>query len=132
VNKIGSGATPLILLLMIWFSLCAGAFAQQQSVERIVSPWGNADHRVTIRFRAPKAKKVSVSTDGYRKLLRMTKDQNGVWSVRTDSLVPDLYGHSILSDGLFRLDSNNPVVRPNHFLSNNSVHVPGPSSLPGR
>ena len=129
MSKIGSGAVWLFLVLLICLSPRPAAFAQQ-SPERIVSPEVSADHRVTIRFHAPKAKKVWVSIDGYRKPLRMTKDQSGVWSVTTDPLVPDFYGYSILRDGLFRVDPNNPMVRPNLFFSDNNVHVSGPSSLP--
>lgn len=116
----------LFFALLIWFP---PAYARQ-STERVVSPEVSVDHRVTIRFDAPMAKKVFVSMDGYRKPLRMTKDQSGVWSVTTDPLVPDFYGYSILKDGLFRIDPNNPIMRPNLFMSDNSVHVPGPPSLP--
>jgi enterochelin esterase family protein len=123
------GLRALFFVLLIWFSSHPPGYPQQLP-ERIVSPEVSSDHRVTVRFRAPKAKRVLVSMDGYRRPLRMTKDQKGVWSVTTDPLVPDFYGYSILTDGVFRLDPNNPMLRPNLFLSDNSVHVPGPPSLP--
>jgi len=117
------------LTVLICLSMHPAALAQE-SPERIASPEVSVDGRVTIRFRAPKAKKVWVSMDGYRKPLRMTMDQSGVWSVTTDPLVPDFYGYSIVKDGLFRLDPSNSAVRPNLFVSDNSAHVPGPSTLP--
>ena len=123
------GGVSLFPVILIWLFSHVAAFGQE-SPERIVSPEISADHRVTIRFRAPKAKKILVVIDGYRKPLHMAKDQNGVWSVTTDPFVPDFYGYSILRDGLFLPDPNNPMVRPNLLISDNSVHVPGPSSLP--
>jgi len=124
-----ASALSLLVTLFILLSWLVAAFPQQPP-ERIVSPEVSADHRVTFHFYAPKAKQVLILMDGYRKPLHMTKDQRGVWSVTTDPLVPDLYGYSILKDGLFVLDPNNPERRPNRYLSDNSVHVPGRSSLP--
>lgn len=129
MSKIGSVTRSVPLAVLICLSLRPAAFAQK-SPKRIVSPEVSSDGRVTIRYRALGANKVSVSMDGYRKHLSMTRDKSGVWSVTTDPLVPDFYAYSIVRDGLFRLDPNNPDVRPNLFVSDNSVHVPGPATLP--
>jgi enterochelin esterase-like enzyme len=124
-----STARSFFFVLLIWLCSHQVAFAQQPP-ERVVSPEVSPDHRVTIRFRAPNAKEVSVPIEGYEKPLPMTKGENGVWSVTTDPLVADYYGYSILMDGEDLVDPNNPMLRPNLFNSGNAVRVPGPSTLP--
>ena len=74
-------------------------FAQQAIFERqnIVSPQKNDDGTVTLRLRAPEAKKVEVMgdcIDGYRK--EMTKGENGVWSFTTQPLAPGTQLHEYL------------------------------------
>ena len=131
-NEVWSRSSiALSFFFVLFILLCAHqpVFAQQPP-ERIISPEVSADHRVTIRFRAPNAKEGAVPIEGYGKPLPMTKDENGVWSVTTDPLVPDYYGYSILMDGEDLVDPNNPMLRPNLFNSGNAVHVPGASSLP--
>src|SRR5262245_19793142 len=56
-----------------------------------------ADGKVTFRLRAPNAKEVVVSVAGKR--LSMQKDDQGVWSVTTDPLTPDIYTYSLIVDG---------------------------------
>ena len=124
-----STALSFFFVLLIWLCSHQVAFAQRPP-ERVVSPEVSPDHRVTIRFRAPNAKEVSVPIEGYEKPLPMTKGENGVWSVTTDPLVADYYGYSILMDGEDLVDPNNPMLRPNLFNSGNAVRVPGPSTLP--
>lgn len=109
------GYLPLLFVILIWLASHPSALAQE-SPGHIVSPEVSADRRVTFRFRAPKAMRVSVSMDGYRRALHMTKDLSGVWSVTTDPLVPDFYGYSIVRDGLRLFDPNNPMVNPNLFI----------------
>ena len=53
----------------------------------VKSPEVAADGRVTFRLRAPNAKEVAVSMGGKR--LPMQKDEQGVWSVTSDSMTPD-------------------------------------------
>jgi len=68
----GLGALSLFLVLFIWFLAHPTAYGQR-SPERIVSPEVGADHRVTIRFRAPKARRVMVFMHGYCKPLRFRR-----------------------------------------------------------
>ena len=53
------------------------------------SPEIGADQRVTFRLRAPNAKEVAVSIGG--KQLPMQKDAQGLWSLTTDPMAPDIY-----------------------------------------
>ncbi len=60
----------------------------------------------------------------------MQKDQQGVWSVTTDVLAPDLYGYSFNVDGTHFLDPSNTQIKPNLMGLSNMVHVPGAAPLP--
>ncbi len=52
---------------------------------------------MTFRLRAPNAKEVFVTGIGQR--LAMQKNDQGVWSVTTDPLKPDVYQYSFSVDG---------------------------------
>jgi len=95
----------------------------------VVSPEVRPDQRVTFRFRAPNAKEVTVDREGAPKLA-MQKDAQGVWSVTTDALDPDIYGYAFTADGVRLVDPGNPVIVPNLLNKSSALHVPGPSSLP--
>lgn len=60
----------------------------------------------------------------------MTKDESGVWSLTTEPLEPDYYGYSFISDGNFRMDPDNPVIKPNLISPQNVFHVPGVTPQP--
>jgi enterochelin esterase-like enzyme len=62
--------------------------------------------------------------------VQMTKDESGVWSVTTEPLEPDYYGYSFISDGNFRMDPDNPVIKPNLISPQNVFHVPGTTPQP--
>jgi enterochelin esterase family protein len=87
------------------------------------------DGRVTFRFRAPNAKEVFLAREGAQRL-PMQKDEQGVWSVTTDTLEPDLYGYSFVADSVSLMDPLNPKMKPNLLNPQSVVHVPGPASLP--
>ncbi len=115
------------LLLLLFLSLAAvlPGTAQRQ----LISPEVHSDNRVTFRFRAPNAKEVSLALEG-AKPLPMQKDDQGVWSVLTDSLEPDFYGYVFVADGVSLVDPSNPLMKPNLLNTQSLVHVPGPASLP--
>jgi enterochelin esterase family protein len=96
----------------------------------LVSPEVHADKRVTFRLRAPNAKEVLVDRAGGGKLA-MQKDDQGVWTLTTEPLEPDIYGYSFSVDGVAHFDPSNPAATvPNFIYTASSVHVPGPASLP--
>jgi enterochelin esterase-like enzyme len=93
------------------------------------SPEVQKDGRVTFRFRAPNAKDVLVARDGAPRAA-MKKDDQGVWSLTTDPLPPDVYPYSLVVDGTMLADPSNPLVKPIVMGGNQSlVHVPGPPEL---
>ncbi len=59
----------------------------------------------------------------------MMKDAQGVWSVTTDPLPPDLYGYSFVQDGVSMIDPSNTVIKPNLLHLQSMVHVPGATPL---
>jgi enterochelin esterase-like enzyme len=95
----------------------------------IRSPEVQKDGRATFRFRAPNAKEVLLARDGSPRSA-MQKDDQGIWSVTTEPLAPDLYPYSFVVDGVMLSDPSNPLVKPIVMGGQQSIaHVPGPASL---
>ena len=119
-----------------FFSLLAMAFvsfAQQprpQQPPPVQSPEVQTGGRVTFRLRDPNAQHVSVSVAGTAQPYVMQKDQEGVWSVTTPPLTPDLYGYSFDADGVRLLDPSNHMIIPNLLNPSSEVHVPAASHEP--
>jgi enterochelin esterase-like enzyme len=98
-------------------------------MEPVRSPEVDKDGRVTFRLRAPNAKQVTVNRAGTRPV-PMQKDEQGVWSLTTDPLPPDIYPYSFNVDGLTLADPSNPLVKPIVMGGNQSLaHVPGGPDL---
>ena len=91
----------------------------------LVSPEVRPDNRVTFRFRAPNAKEVVVDRESAPRLA-MEKDAQGVWSVTTDPLPPDIYGYGFVADGVRLVDPSNAAMIPNLLNKSSLLHVPGP------
>lgn len=102
----------------------------QQPRPPINSPEVHSDGRVTFRLLDPNAEKVTVSVEGMKEPIAMQKDQQGVWSVTTEVLAPDLYGYSYNADGTHFLDPSNTEIKPNLMGLSDVVHVPGAAPLP--
>ncbi len=104
--------------LMILASCCLiamSSFAQQQLGQRprVKSPVINADGTVTFNLYAPSAQRVSVNGDFeeiHGKRQDMTKQENGVWTVTTEALNPELYSYSLSVDGQRFIDPGNSYV----------------------
>ncbi|MBP7934438.1 MAG: esterase [Phycisphaerae bacterium] len=79
----------------------------------VPSPEILADHKVTFRILAPKASEVSVGGDwtGGGPGEKLTKDDQGLWSVTVGPLVPDLYSYAFTVDGVKTIDPRNPLVK---------------------
>lgn len=112
------------ILLLVGCLVAMSSFAQQQLGQRprVKSPVVNADGTVTFNFYDPSAQRVSVSGDFEEirnKRLDMTKQDNGVWTVTTSALNPELYSYSISVDGQRFVDpANSYVNRDISTLSN--------------
>jgi enterochelin esterase family protein len=100
------------------------SMAQQQLGSRpnVKSPVIHQDGSVTFNFFDPTATKVSVAGDFDEltsKRLDMTKPENGIWTVTTAPLTPELYSYSFTVDGQRIIDpANSYVNRDINTLSN--------------
>ena len=103
------------LILSICCLLAISSFGQQALGRRprVQSPVVNADGTVTFNFFDPSAQEVSVSGD-FEEIrgttLQMTKQDNGVWTVTTGPLAPELYSYSLRVDGQRFIDPANSYV----------------------
>jgi enterochelin esterase-like enzyme len=69
------------------------------------------DQRVTFRLRAPNAAEVAVNGDWPQgRGVKMTKDDEGVWSATVGPLTPELWAYTFNVDGVSLLDSANPNI----------------------
>jgi len=103
--------------------------ALAQAPQPVRSPEVLPDRRVTFRLRAPNAVDVGLAREGAERL-PMRKDDQGIWTLTTDPLEPDLYGYSFIVDGVAFVDPSNSLTKPNLLNLQSVVHVPGPASLP--
>ena len=93
----------------------------------IRSPEVLADQRVTFRLRAPKAAEVIVDRETAKRA-PMMKGDDGVWTLTTDPLTPDIYGYRFFVDGVGMMDPVNPMLKTNLLGPTSAVHVPGQQS----
>jgi enterochelin esterase-like enzyme len=107
--------------LCIAIGLSLGSNAMSQA---LVSPEVHPDHSVTFRFKDPGATKVELELEGADGA-PMEKGADGVWTITTKPLAPDIYGYSFSADGEGFLDPHNPSIKPNLIWVGNMVTVPG-------
>jgi enterochelin esterase family protein len=117
------------LLLLVSLQAAVAAAQPAPPPPPLQSPEVHADRTVTFRFRAPNAKEVLLAREGAAPVA-MQRDEQGVWSLTTAALEPDLYGYTFVADGVTLLDPSNHAQKPNLIWPSNLVHVPGPASLP--
>src|SRR5262245_49564099 len=77
----------------------------------VVSPEVNADKTVTLRYRAPNAKEVTLIGELDGKTYPMTKNEQGIWEVKIGPLAPDVYNYQFNIDGIVTMDPTNPSVK---------------------
>ncbi len=103
--------------------------AQAPAPARLISPEVRPDRSVTFRFSAPNAREVLLALEGAERR-PMQKDDQGVWTLTSAPLEPDLYGYSFIADGARMIDPLNAATKPNLLNLSSLLHVPGPASLP--
>ena len=86
-----------------------------------------ADNKVTLSIYAPEAKEVTVMGD-YAKVYgadKLTKADNGVWSVTVGPLAPDVYTYDFTVDGIRTFDPKNPQYKEGQNNLSNIFELPG-------
>ena len=120
--------TNLFTITLVLLFLCNTRLdAQQRRV--IVSPEVHADNSVSFFFMAPQAQKVELSAQFSSERLAMTKDETGLWSVKTLPVTPDIYPYYFIVDGVSVADPSNVLLFPNERFKNSLVDVPGQRPL---
>jgi enterochelin esterase family protein len=76
------------------------------------------------------ATKVTLALDGVAKPIPMEKDANGIWTVTTPPLTPEIYGYHFEADGDRRFDPSNPRMTLNLVSISNTLLVPGDTPQP--
>jgi Carbohydrate-binding module 48 (Isoamylase N-terminal domain) len=84
----------------------------------------SADHKVTFRIFAPKASEVSVGGD-FGEGGKLTKDEQGIWSITVGPIVPDFYSYTFNVDGVRTVDPKNAMVKQGIAGVDSMFLVPG-------
>ncbi|MGE0885413.1 MAG: hypothetical protein AB7P14_17845 [Blastocatellales bacterium] len=101
-----STVAGIILLVCSAFPTCFAQPAQRQPTpnDTLKSPEALSDGRVVFRIYAPKASEVTVGGDWIPQGLgaggKLTKEDNGVWSITVGPLPADFYSYSFTVDGV--------------------------------
>ena len=84
----------------------------------------SSDHKVTFRIYAPKASEVTVSGE-FGPSGKMTRDDEGVWSLTVGPLVPDFYSYAFHIDGVRTVDPKNAMIKQGLSSVDSMFLVPG-------
>ncbi len=88
----------------------------------------NADKSITYRLFAPTAKRVSVVTGSTPDSFvshDMTKDEQGIWTWRSDAQKPNLYEYYFDVDGFRSIDTGSRYPKPQRQVNTSLILVPG-------
>ncbi len=88
-----------------------------------VSPEVHSDGTVTLRLRAPNAQKVNLVLEGGETAMQQGAD--GLWTVTTPVLAPEIYAYRFVVDGTPTLDPRNVDVRDNLLTLWSNLTIPG-------
>ena len=99
------------------------------------SPVVHDDGRVTIAIKAPKATNVVLSSGELTRVvgadaLKMSRDDDGVWSATFGPVAPGIYDYSFNVDGVRVTDPLSKNVFGNRTGSRGYLEVPGPKGSP--
>ncbi|MBE6222746.1 MAG: glycosyl hydrolase [Bacteroidales bacterium] len=119
----------LITIALLAAGLALSAAAQEMNSLMFRAPVKSpelSEGSVVFRYRAPKARAVSLSASfgGYRPI-PMTQDAQGIWSVTLPAPEPELYTYTFVVDGLSTLDPSNVIVQRDGSRYMNALLVPG-------
>jgi len=119
-----------ILTLALTIPLFISVLARGQATASFKSTEVHPDGSITFRFEDPAARKVLLDLEGAVEPLAMQKDSDGVWSVVTPPLPPEIYGYAFEVDGQAQFDPKNPHIKPNLTVPVNLVTVQASTPQP--
>jgi enterochelin esterase family protein len=117
-------------LLFVLFATIAWAQSERAATTPapVVSPEILPDQRVVFRLRAPNVEEVTIAGDFWleqRRVEKLVKDEDGVWSITVGPLFPDLYSYFFLVDGMPIPDPANGAIKPGIRTTQSMFTVPG-------
>jgi enterochelin esterase family protein len=112
-----------MLRIVLLVLLAVPARAQNQN---LASPEVHPDKRVTFRVAAPKASDVTFFGDWMKTGTseKMSRAEDGVWSITLGPLPPSIYLYSFTVDGITMADPVNPRIKLRSRTSASMVEVP--------
>src|SRR4051812_40925304 len=119
-----------ILVLSLLFSSAASG----QPFQRTATPNDTLQsvrmlpgNGVVLSIYAPKASEVLVSGDfpGGFPSKKLSKHENGIWSLAIDSITPDVYTYDFTVDGVKTFDPKNPHYKESENGFSNIFEIPG-------
>ncbi len=111
--------------LVVACVMAGSSVGRAQRAQPIESPIVHPDRTVTFNFRAGGAKKVELSAQFLRGNLPLAAASNGLWTVTTAPVEPNLYPYNFVVDGVAVSDPNNPYLFPNERFKGSLVDIPG-------
>jgi enterochelin esterase-like enzyme len=122
-----------LALISLGFSAAAQPATPSPAPRRprapVYSPEIHADRSVTFRIRAPDAREITVGGEWGGQPLKLTQNEEGIWSVTTPPLTPELYGYEFTVDKLRVADPGNPNVKPMRAPVTSILEIPGTPPL---
>ncbi len=106
----------------------AAPAAPAPAIPPYVSPEVHSDGTVTLRLRAPNAQKVNLVLEGA--VTAMQQGADGLWTVTTPVLAPEIYAYRFEVDGTPTLDPRNVDVRDNLLTLWSNLTIPGTPPAP--
>lgn len=88
------------------------------------------DRSVTFHYKDDGATSVLLGLEGVAKPVPMVKDGDGIWTLTTQPLAPEIYGYHFEVDGQPRLDLSNTQITPNLVNLSNLLTVYGDTPEP--
>src|SRR6266404_7958862 len=123
--RLSSRITKAIIIVALVTPLLISAWTYGQASDSFKSNEVHPDGSITFRYKDPVAGKVRLNLEGAGNPLAMRKGSDGVWTVVTPPLPPEIYGYGFEVDGRAQLDPKNPIVKSNLIYVGNLVTVPG-------
>jgi len=128
-NKMSFGKFAFLIFFFLTLCLPSLVLGQPPRGPYVISPIVHPDKTVTFSYRAPQAKEVKLSGQFQREPVKMTKRDQGIWSVTVGPIKPDIYPYSFIVDGVNVMDPANVAFFPNEYFKASLVDIPGDEPL---